>query len=54
MNNISFGRGFISSKIKSHNAPVYKLNPSNGMPIVDSVRVIKSNDKAQNRKIKKN
>ena len=33
--NIAFGKGFVnSSKIKAHNAPIYPVDPSNGMPIV--------------------
>ena len=38
--NISFGKGFVSSKIKSHGAPVYNINLSTGMPIVSQKKHI--------------
>jgi hypothetical protein len=39
---VAFGRGFInSSKIKAHNAPVYNVDVSTGMPIVSKKKWIK-------------
>jgi hypothetical protein len=30
----AFGRGFMTSKVKSSSSPVYPVDPKNGMPIV--------------------
>lgn len=50
---VAFGNGFISSRVQSRNAPVYMLDPKNGMPIVKEKKHETQTSRIAGHKIKK-
>ena len=39
----AFGRGFMTSRVKTSSAPVYPVDPKNGMPVVSHKKKMRNN-----------